>query len=305
MLAPTGPPWADPVGGTLDLVDIAELGPFLRSRREAVSPTDVGLPIGARRRTPGLRRAELATLAGISVDYLVRLEQGRDRRPSAQVLAAIADALHLGEDDRGFLRQFSAVTSGRELCPTIPPPAATVRPNVQRMLDRFEPSPAFVLNRLTDVLAWNSAYERLAGPLGILDGGSPNLARFTFTDPRAHSVYPDWGLIADEQVANLRTSTWSEDPAIGTLFDELTESGSEFTDRWDARQVNRKGSGSKRLVHPDVGDLRVAFETMQLSDADDQRLVVYLPADDATAAALDHLAGRYPGALRSVAQTAS
>ncbi len=151
----------------------------------------------------------------------------------------------------------------------------------------------------------DTAYERLARPLGILDGGTPNLARFTFTDPRARTVYPDWGLIADEQVANLRTSTWSEDPAIGTLFDELTDSGSEFTDRWDARQVNRKDSGSKRLVHPDVGDLRVAFETMQLSDADDQRLVVYLPADDATAAALDHLAGRYPGALRSVAQTAS
>jgi len=285
-------------------VDIAELGPLLRNRREAVSPTDVGLPIGARRRTPGLRRAELATLAGISVDYLVRLEQGRDRRPSAQVLAAIADALRLGEDDRDFLRRFTAVTNGRELCPSIPAPAMTVRSNVQRMLDRLEPSPAFVINRLSDLLAWNAAYDRLAGPLGILDGDPPNLARFTFTDPRAHTVYPDWGLIADEQVANLRTSTWSEDPAIGSLFEDLAKAGLEFTDRWDARQLVRKGSGSKRLTHPDVGDLRVAFETMQLSDADDQRIVVYLPADDATAAALDHLAGRYPGALRSVAQTA-
>jgi len=284
-------------------MDDAELGPFLRNRREAVSPTDVGLPAGVRRRTPGLRRNELATLAGISVDYLVRLKQGRDRRPSAQVLAALADALRLGEDDRDYLRRFSVISNGRELCPSIPALATTVRPNVQRTLDRLEPSPAFVLNRLADIVAWNQAFERLAGPLGVLDGSPPNLARYTFIDARSRAVFPEWGAVADEQVANLQASTWSEDPAIGDLLTDLTGIGREFTDRWEARPAARSGSGSRRFVHPDVGELRIAFETMHLSDADDQRLVVYLPADEATSAALDHLAGRYPGALRTLAQT--
>ena len=284
-------------------MDIGDLGPFLRSRREAVSPADVGLPIGQRRRTPGLRRAELATLAGVSVDYLVRLEQGRDRRPSAQVLAALADALRLGEEDRHFLRRFAAVTSGRELCPTVPLPASTIRPNVQRLLDRFEPSPAFVLNRLADVLAWNTAYERVSRPLGILDGQRPNLAWFTFIDPRAQSAFIDWNVIADDQVANLRAETWNEDPYATLLLEELQQSGGEFIERWAAQTAARKATGVQRIMHPEVGELRIAFETMHLAD-EGQRLVAYLPADDATALAFDRLAGRYPGALRSVARSA-
>ena len=118
-------------------------------------------------------------------------------------------------------------------------------------------------------------------------------------------MYPDWNLVADEQVANLRASTWIDDPAIASLFADLTETGREFTDRWEARPVAHKCSGNKRLVQPDVGDLRIAFETMQLPDPDGQQLVVCLAADDATSAALDHLAGRYPGALRTLAQNAS
>jgi transcriptional regulator with XRE-family HTH domain len=286
-------------------VDVAELGPFLRSRREAVLPADVGLPTGTRRRTPGLRRAELATLAGISVDYLVRLEQGRDRHPSAQVLAALADALGLGESDRDFLRRFSIVTNGRELCPNVPVPATTVRPNIQRTLDRLAPSPAYVLNRLSDVLAWNAAFDRFARPLGMLDADRPNLARFTFTDRGASTAFPDWGAVADEQVATLRAETWTEDPFAAALLDELTAAGRDFTDRWTAQPTVRKPSSPMLVAHPEVGELRVAFETMRLSDEDGQRLVVYLPADDATERALDQLAGRFPGALRSVEQAAS
>ena len=286
-------------------MDVAELGPFLRSRREAVSPADVGLPVGTRRRTPGLRRAELATIAGISVDYLVRLEQGRDRRPSAQVLAALADALGMGEADRDFLRRFSIVSTGRELCPNVPVPASAVRPNVQRMLDRLEPSPAFVLNRLSDVLAWNGAFERLAAPLGILDAARPNLTRYTFTDIRARAAFPDWADVADEQTADLRAETWTEDPYAGALLDELGASGAEFTDRWIAQPEARRSSGTKLVAHPDVGELRVSLETMRLSDDDGQRLVLYLPADEVTSRAFDQLAGRYPGALRSVDQAAS
>lgn len=137
--------------------------------------------------------------------------------------------------------------------------ATTVRPNVQRTLDRLEPSPAFVLNRVADVVAWNGAYERLARPLGIVDGDRPNLARFTFADSRSRSVYPDWNLIADEQVANLRASTWIDDPAIASLFADLTETGREFTDRWEARPVAHKGSGNRLDASSELRHERDAY----------------------------------------------
>jgi transcriptional regulator with XRE-family HTH domain len=276
-----------------------DLGEFIRQRRESVSPAEVGLPIGARRRTPGLRRAELATLAGISVDYLVRLEQGRDRRPSAQVLAAIADALRLGEEDRAHLRMLSSLINGTELCPSLNPPAHTVRPTVQLLLDRLEPAPAFVVNALGDVLAWTSGFEGLARPLGLLDGSPPNLVRFTFEDPRARDVFPDWATLADELVAHLHTVIRPNDPVAGALIGDLLHDAA-FAGRWSARLVAVRRAGMRRVAHPAVGELRLSFETMQLADADDQRLVVYLPGDEATATALDLLAGRHPGALRAV-----
>lgn len=286
-------------GRLADVYD-GELGQFLRSRREAVDPTDVGLPNGRRRRTPGLRRAELATLAGISVDYLIRLEQGRDRRPSAQVLAAIADALRLDDDDRSHLRMLSAVAIGPELCPGISPPAKVVRPSVLALVESLAPAPAVVLNALTDVLTWTTTYDRLVRPLGILDGDAPNLIRFTFTDDRAGAAYPDWASVADEQVANLRGSARPDSPYVEALVAELSSGGPAFTERWTSQSIRVKRSGPTRIDHPDVGELRLQFETLQLPDADDQRLVVYLADDEATSGRLDALAGRHPGALRAV-----
>ncbi len=214
-----------------------ELGTFLRSRREAITPAEVGLPVGTRRRTPGLRRAELATLGGISVDYLIRLEQGRDTHPSAQVLAALADALRLSDDDLSYLRRLAAVTQGTELCPQAMAAARTVRPTVRAMLEHLEPAPAFVL----------------------------------------------------------------ADPDALDLIDRLSSAaGAAFTDRWQRGAVSQKRTGVKGVAHPEVGLLRLAFETLELPDADRQRLVVYLPADATTAAGLDRLAGRQPGGLRSV-----
>jgi transcriptional regulator with XRE-family HTH domain len=280
-------------------VENAELGRFLRIRRESVSPADVGLPVTPRRRTPGLRRAELATLAGISVDYLVRLEQGRDRHPSTQVLAALAEALRMNDDDLAHLRRLATVSQGTELCPTLTPPARAVRPTVQGLLDRLEPAPALVLNGIADILAWTSTYARLAGPLGILDRDPPNLIRYTLLDDRAAVTYPDWARVADEQVANLRAGS-RPDPATQAFIEELAAAGAEFTRRWDCQLVAAKRSGVKRIVHPEVGELRLAYETLQLPDADDQRLVVYLAHDEATSAALDVLAGRQPGVLRAV-----
>ncbi|CAN5802892.1 helix-turn-helix transcriptional regulator [soil metagenome] len=278
-----------------------ELGSFLRSRREAVTPAEVGLPQGPRRRTPGLRRAELATLAGVSVDYLIRIEQGRDTHPSPQVLAALAEALRLSDDDLDHLRKLAAIINGTELCPEARAAARSVRPTVRAVLEQLEPAPAFVINHLADLLAWTDGYERLVRPLGILDGDEPNLLWFTFTDERARAAYPDWEGVADEQAANLHVELRGPGDDARALADRLARAaGPAFTDRWERRPLGRKRTGIKAVSHPDVGVLRLAFETLELPDADRQRLVIYLPADAATSKGLDRLAGRQPGSLRSV-----
>jgi transcriptional regulator with XRE-family HTH domain len=299
MVAPAGPRSARLPRGNLVAVDDNDLGQFLRSRREALSPAAVGMPAGPRRRTPGVRRAELATLAGISVEYLTRLEQGRDRHPSTQVLGALADALRLSMDDRLQLRVLAKRVDGDFPCQVVAPPASTVRASVRVLLDRLEPTPAYVANRLGDVLAFTTGYERLAGPVGLLDADPPNLARFLFTDPRARRAYPDWDLVAAAQAAALTPEFGTPDPHAAELVDELTvTAGAAFSDQLRRVSGGVPRTGVERLCHPAAGELRLAYEMLALPDADDQRLVVYLPADDATAAALDHLAGRRPGALR-------
>ena len=278
-----------------------ELGLFLRLRREAVGPADVGLPTGPRRRTPGLRRSELATLAGVSVEYLSRLEQGRDRRPSAQVLAAVADALGLTAGERVHLHRLAKGAEGGFTCRGGALPAHTVRPTVRRLLDGLEPAPAVLLNRLSDILAWTEGYERLARPVGLLDGGPPNLARFVLTDARARTVYPDWEHAADQQVAALKQGPYRADRHVAALADELTvTAGAAFTSRVATLPGLPRPNGVTRLVHPEAGELRLAYETLDLPADDDQRLVVHLAADDATAGALDRLTGRRPGGLHAV-----
>lgn len=280
-----------------------ELGAFLRSRRDAITPAEVGLPDGPRRRAPGLRRAELAILAGVSVDYLTRLEQGRDRHPSAQVLAALAEALQLSAAERVLLRNLAKTTSGDFYCPAIEsPPASAVRPTVRALLNRLEPAPAVLVNRLGDVLAWTTGYELLAEPLGLLGGDAPNLVRYHFTDPRARATYPDWHVVADALVANLKLDSGPDDQHLAALADELTVlAGGAFTARWTAPSTAGVRAGVERIVHPEAGELRLAFETLDLSDGDHQRILVYLPGDEPTSGALDRLTGLRPGSLHAVA----
>ncbi|MCZ4123604.1 helix-turn-helix domain-containing protein [Streptomyces sp. H39-S7] len=278
-----------------------ELGLFLRVRREGLAPGEVGLPTGTRRRTPGLRRSELAMLAGVSVEYVTRLEQGRDRRPSPQVLSALADALRLTANERIHLHRLTKGAAPGFSCLAGAPPARTVRASVLALLDRLEPVPALLLNRLSDVLAWTSGYERLAGPLGLLEGTPPNLTRFVFSDDRARTVYPDWDLVADQRVAALKQGPFRADPHVAALADELTvTAGTAFAGRVERLPGLPRSNGVERLAHPGAGELRLAYETLDLTADDDQRLVVHLPADDATSAALDRLTGRRPGALRAV-----
>ncbi|MEU7764335.1 helix-turn-helix transcriptional regulator [Nocardia sp. NPDC049190] len=280
-----------------------ELGLFLRTRRETVTPAQVGLPTGPRRRTPGLRRAELATLAGVSVEYVTRLEQGRDRRPSPQVLSALANALRLTPAERVHLHRLSKASDPGFNCLGGAQPQRHVRPSIRAILDRLEPAPAVVVNRLTEVLAHTDGYRRLMAPTGLFAGGdsAANLTRFVFTDVGIRALYPDWEHVADEMVATLKQGPFRGDPHIAALADELTvTAGPAFADRVDTVPSLAPATGITRLAHPEAGPLRLTYEVLDLSADDDQRLIVHLPADDATAAALDSLTGRRPGALRAV-----
>ncbi|MBL0886945.1 helix-turn-helix transcriptional regulator [Myceligenerans indicum] len=279
-----------------------ELGLFLRSRREAVTPAQVGLPAGPRRRTPGLRRAELATLAGVSIEYITRLEQGRDRRPSPPVLAALADALRLTPSERVHLYRLIKTGDGAFGCMGDTLPSREVRPSVRAVLDHLEPAPAVVLNRLTEILACTDGYRRLMGSTGLLDEGAPaNLARFVFTDPRARICYPDWGDRADQTVAALKQGPFRADPNVAALADELTvAAGTEFTRRVETVPGLAAATGITRFHHPEAGELRLAYEVLELSADDAQRVVVHLPADAPSAAALERLESRRTGHLRAV-----
>lgn len=269
------------------MVDELSLGSFLRARREQLRPADVGLPDNGRRRTPGLRREEVAALAGVSIDYLVRLEQGKDTHPSAGVLAALADALKLSDDERIHISKVAAIAGSPELCPSTLPVQRPVPPTVQALLDRFDPTPAFVVGPWGDLVAVNETWHALARPLGLFDLEPANLTRHAFLHPEARNVYPDWGAVADEQVARLRTNAmhWGRDEGFVRLVEQLTGLP-EFDRRWSAYAVSEEHRGTRRVVHPQVGELRVDFEVLALPDAAEQRLVAWLPADAATEAAI-------------------
>jgi transcriptional regulator with XRE-family HTH domain len=260
-----------------------DLGVFLRARREALRPGDVGLADNGRRRTPGLRREEVAALAGVSLDYLTRIEQGRDVHPSAWVLAALAAALRLTDEERTHLAKLAAMAHSPELCPEATPIADDVAPGVRHLLDGLVTTPAFVVGPIGDVVAWNEPWARVVGALGLLDAVPPNLARYVFTHPRAREVYADWDTAADEQVGGMRAAEprWGEEPAFAALLAELlTVDG--FSTRWSTHPVQAKQRGTKQLVHPDVGPLEIAYEVLLLAD-DEQRLMTWRAADDATA----------------------
>lgn len=269
-----------------------DLGGFLRARREALAPSQVGLKGSGHRRTPGLRREEVATLAGVSVDYIVRLEQGRDRKPSASVLAALAEALRLSDDERRHLYTLASIAGSPELCPSSLPDAQRQVPaTVLTLLEALEPTPAYVLSPWAEVLEANTAWRTFAAPLGLLEREHPNLAAFTFLDPRARRVFADWSAMADRLAGDLRLADvrWGRDPLMAPVIEELMASA-EFAERWARQDVGERRRGEKRLEHPELGPLRLADEVLLLPDGADQRLVTLLAADDRTASALATLA---------------
>ncbi|ASY34116.1 MULTISPECIES: helix-turn-helix domain-containing protein [unclassified Streptomyces] len=269
------------------------LGDFVRAKRDSIRPESLGLAAQPRGRAPGLRRIDLAGRAGISVEYLTRIEQGRDRNPSPAVVNALADGLSLDPGERAHLRRLAKLTTAH--CPGSArpaPPSREVRPTVLATLRLLAPAPAYVTNRLGDVLAHTPGLAALLGPSGLLDAPAPNVTRYVFTDPRARTVFPDWEQLADELAfdAGIGPSASASAWFTSALAEEA---GPEFTRR--ARRHLPPPRHPLHLVHPDEGPLRWHRERLELPAPDEQFLLVFLPADEATERAAGRLGrGRPP-----------
>ncbi|MCG7209982.1 helix-turn-helix transcriptional regulator [Streptomyces arenae] len=252
-----------------------DLGDFLRSRRARIRPEEVGLPSYGRRRVPGLRREEVAQLAGVSVDYYIRLEQGRGLRASDAVLDAIARVLRLDETEHSYLR--TVARPGAAKAPRRPA-VPRVRPGVQLLLDAMERSPAFVLGRRMEVLAWNALADALLG-FGALEPAARSMPRLVFLDQAAADFYPEWAAIAAQTVANLRISAgrYPDDPALTGLVGELSVKSTDFRRLWADHEVKACAYGVKRVRHPVAGLLTLPYETLTVPEDPDQTLVVYTP----------------------------
>jgi transcriptional regulator with XRE-family HTH domain len=253
--------------------DRTQLAEFLTSRRNRLDPDAAGIPIHGRRRVPGLRREEVAQLAGVSVDYYVRLEQGRAAHPSESVLEAIARALQLDEVERSHLHQLARPAPARRR----PPARERVRPGLRQLLERLETVPAFVLGRRMDVLAWNRLGASLHADFDGLPPGERNMARLIFLDPASVDHYPEWEQVARDTVGVLRglAGRHPDDRPLAELIGELSMHSEQFRRWWAAGVVHRKTHGRKLIRHPVVGDLELHYETLQLPDAPDQMLVTY------------------------------
>jgi transcriptional regulator with XRE-family HTH domain len=257
-------------------------GSFLASRRAKVTPEDVGLPAGGNRRVPGLRRGELASLAGVSVEYVARLERGAIQGVSESVLDALSRALRLDEAEHDHLLDLARALTGAPPKPR--KRKQPIRDNIQMVLDSITGAPAFVRNGRADILATNALGRALYAEMFDQPGGAPNHARFIFLDNRAQRFYPDWDGAADDIVAILRTEAGRDpfDTDLTALIGELSTRSDEFRTRWAAQNVRRHYSGTKHFNHPAVGDLYLRFEAMDISADDGLALLVYPAATGST-----------------------
>lgn len=259
----------------------SEIGDFLRAKRERVAPEERGLPAGGQRRVQGLRREEVALLAGISPDYYVRLEQGRARAASDQVLDAIARVLALDDVEREHLQLLARpAPAARSAAPTEGAP----RSGLRALLDAMPQVPAFVLGPAMDVLAANLLGEALIA----LPAGPRNMARHVFLDPTSAGYYPEWEKVAAETAAHLRrmAALLPGERSITALIGELTISSPDFVRIWGRQEVVMKTHGHKLVDHPEVGRLSLEYETLTLPDEPAQMLVTYTAADARTGDAL-------------------
>ncbi|NUP17415.1 MAG: helix-turn-helix domain-containing protein, partial [Streptomyces sp.] len=255
----------------------SELGRFLRARRTQTSPESAGLTPGpGTRRTPGLRREELATLAGVSIDYYARLERGRETRPSPEVVDALARALHLGDDEHQHLRELAARAA--RYAPEPPPaPPRTVRPHIKLLLETMRPNPAYVVSRSLDLLAWNPGGLALYAGIDGWPVKQRNLARYLFLHPAARTVFTDWDNQIRGCVARLRAlaGTDPDAPDLAALVGELVLKSPDFAGLWERYEVKGRKYATKSFHHPQVGDITLGFQAMHLEGTPGQRLGVY------------------------------
>jgi transcriptional regulator with XRE-family HTH domain len=254
-----------------------ELGELLRSRRERLQPTDVGLPTGARRRTRGLRREEVAQLAAISSTYYTYLEQGRDVRPSRQVLDSLSAALRLDATERSHIHELIHGAPPAET----PAVAETLSPAVVSLVDRLDPCPAYVTGRCWDVLASNRAARALWTDWPARPPEARNLLWWMFTDPGARQVMVDWPAEASALLGRFRTAAARHpgDPGFSTLLERLHAASPEVRSWWPQHRVVPLSSGTKRLRHPVLGEIEFDHVVLQLADDPEQKLVTFNATD--------------------------
>ncbi|MEV7690328.1 helix-turn-helix transcriptional regulator [Streptomyces bungoensis] len=249
-----------------------ELGVFLRASRSRVEPADAGLGRGVSgRRVRGLRREEVAVLAGVSADYYARLEQGRERNPSAQVIGALGHALHLAPEAREHLFRLAGLN------PRLGPdsPRDLVHPSLLRLLESFPRAAAYVLGPAFDVLAANAIADALLAPFGT----ERNMPRILFTHPRAKEVFAEWELLRRSTVHALRLNAgrFPDDADINGLVTELGEASPEFRALWDDHEVASLTRAFKVFVHPEAGRIELTYQTFDVVDAPGQQLLVGTP----------------------------
>jgi transcriptional regulator with XRE-family HTH domain len=256
---------------------MSELGKFLRARREGLRPADVGLAPGlGTRRTPGLRREELATLAGVSIDYYTRLERGRETRPSPAVLEALASALRLDEESRAYLHTVVSSTTRQPARGSAP--ASTVRPTLDMLLESVRPNPAYVIGRTNDMLAANPGGLSLMPGMTDWPASQRNTIRYTFLHPGARDLWPDWERKARACVAQLRAVAGGDPdaPDLAALLGELLVKSPDFGRMWERYEVRRIGDGRKLWRHPAVGEMTLSYEVLDINRTDGQRMVIYM-----------------------------
>jgi transcriptional regulator with XRE-family HTH domain len=274
--SPSRPPGAR-LAGSRSPASRSELADLLRTRRHRLTPADMGLPAGSRRRTAGLRREEVAQLAGVSTTYYTFLEQGRDVRPSRQVVTALAGALRLSSAERAHLFQLAGIT----LAADEQAQAETVAPVVGAMVDRLDPFPAYLKGRRWDVLAANRAARALFADWAARAPGDRNKVWWMFTDPAARKVYVNWEQEAADLLARFRAAAARrlDDPDFTDLIERLHQASPEVRDWWPRYEVQPVGGGTKHLHHPALGDVAFQHTVLQVADHPEQMLVYFTTAD--------------------------
>jgi len=255
----------------------AGLAELLRTRRDRLTPADVGLPAGSRRRTAGLRREEVAQLAGVSATYYTFLEQGRDVRPSRQVVAALAGALRLSPAERAHLFQLAGIPLAADDQDLV----ETVDSVVGTLVSRLDPFPAYVKGGRWDVLAANRAARALFTDWAALAPGDRNKVWWMFTDPAARKVYVEWEQEASDLLGRFRAAAARrpDDPAFTTLIERLHQASPEVRDWWPRYEVRPVGSGTKRLHHPALGEVAFQHTVLQVADRPEQMLVYFTTSE--------------------------